>query len=70
MVIELKPNNEPQKPGIFLVKRTPSFRPEVAEVKKQQSRSGSSELVMVSNFGIFPIKRCGPALWSDEIVCL
>lgn len=64
MQIQLKKNNQPKKHGFFIVKRENTPRPEVAEVR-QEDRDGS--LTMLSNHGVFPVKECGPALWSDEI---
>lgn len=65
MEIQLKNGNEPRTPGFFVVKRHNAFKPDIAEVRAQD---GNAELLMLSGLGIFPIKQCGPALWSDEVL--
>jgi hypothetical protein len=62
MHIPLKHNNEPTKPGFYLVKRENSPRTEVAEIRYE-----FNELRMFCGIGIYSLKDCGPALWSDEI---
>ena len=67
MNIELKPNNEPKQPGYYLCRRSGEWASmELARVIREES----GRLYMFHGIGCFPLKDCGPALWSDKFAVI